>query len=227
MSKIHLAAALIVIFTTTAPAGAWFNETHLAIAKVAGYKKWYNAAAADIARVKLGKLEGYNHYHNSPPDTVITTELVLEQARLYDKVNPDGHLYGAILGALRVYIAAKARGNYAENHMAYLVHYVGDLSMPLHHMMSNEFNRKFHLVIDGIIEDEVLGNQDKIQLYPITITSEADLAIEVARVANISKNLGYQLEAQDRLLTREEAYQQIGHSASLLRAILAYAGNLR
>jgi hypothetical protein len=109
--------------------------------------------------------------------------------------------------------------------MAYLVHYVGDLSMPLHHAMYNGFNRKYHLTIDGIIEDEVLANVDQIKNYPITITSQADLASQVTRIANISKTLGHQLEAENRLLTREEAYQMISHSASLLRAILAYVGD--
>jgi hypothetical protein len=32
--------------------------------------------------------------------------------------------------------------------------------------------------------------------------------------------LGYQLEKEDRMLSKEEAYVQLGHSASLLKAIL-------
>ena len=50
------------------------DETHLAIAKAAGYEKWYNAAGPDIAKVKAGDKEGYNHYSNNPPDTVVTPE---------------------------------------------------------------------------------------------------------------------------------------------------------
>jgi hypothetical protein len=34
--------------------------------------------------------------------------------------------------------------------------------------------------------------------------------------------LGYKLEDEKRLLTKEEAYQQVSHSASLFRAILEY-----
>jgi len=34
--------------------------------------------------------------------------------------------------------------------------------------------------------------------------------------------LGYQLEAENRPLTKEEAYVQLCHSASLLKAILGY-----
>jgi hypothetical protein len=39
---------------------------------------------------------------------------------------------------------------------------------------------------------------------------------------NLSMKLGYQLEVQNRMLSTEEAYVQLGHSASLLKAILDY-----
>ena len=214
-----LAACLVLIFIAS-PTLGWFDETHLAIAKAAGYRKWYNAAAADVSRIKLGKKEGCNHYHNSPRGTVITTEMVLEQARRYDQFDPDGHLYGAIIASYRAYTDARQAGKYAENHMAFLVHYIGDLSMPLHHTLYNDFNRRYHKANDGIIDDEVLANAGRIRTYPITIGSEKDLAGEVARIANLSKRLGHLMEDEDRLMTREEAYRQIGHSASLLRAIL-------
>lgn len=198
----------------------WFDETHMAIAKAAGYKKWYNAAAADVSRIKLGKKEGSNHYHNSPRGTVITAKMVLEQARRYDQIESDGHLYGAIIASYRAYKGAKAQGKYAGNHMAYLVHYIGDLSMPLHHTPYNRFNKRYHMANDGIIDDEVMAHLERIKIYPITIRSEKDLAREVARVANLSKQLGHRMEDEDRLMTREEAYRQITHSASLLKAIL-------
>jgi hypothetical protein len=69
----------------------------------------------------------------------------------------------------------------------------------------------------------VLKNLDKIKLYAIKIDSEEDLVKEIARIANLSMKLGYQLESEDRLLTKEEAYIQLGHSASLVKAILEYA----
>ena len=43
---------------------------------------------------------------------------------------------------------------------------------------------------------------------------------EIARIANLSMKLGYRLEEENRMLSKEEAYAQIGHSASLLKAIL-------
>lgn len=203
------------------PVNAWFDETHMAIAKAAGYKKWYNAAAADISRVKLGKREGSNHYHNSPRGLVISPEMVLAQAERYDTFDTDGHLYGAIIAAFRAYKATRAKGNYGENHMAFLIHYIGDLSMPLHHTPFNAFNRKHHLANDGIIDNEVLDHIDRIKIYPIAIRSEADLAREVARIATLSKQLGHQLEDENRMMTREEAFRQIAHSASLMKGVLA------
>jgi len=48
------------------------------------------------------------------------------------------------------------------------------------------------------------------------------LAKEVAKIANDAKELGYKLEEENRLLTKDEAYIQISKSASLFRAILDY-----
>jgi hypothetical protein len=77
--------------------------------------------------------------------------------------------------------------------------------------------------MDGIVNDEVAGNLEKIRIYPIEIKSEEDLLKEIARIANLSLKLGYQLEAENRMLTKDEAYVQLGHSASLLKAILDHS----
>lgn len=213
---------LFALFSGATMAEAWFDETHIAIAKAAGYKKWFNAAAADVARVKIGKLERYNHYCNIPRDEKITPEMVFRQTDKYDGYDPRGHLYGAIMGAVKAYRKEMLQGRYAENHMAFLVHYVGDLSMPLHHTLYNSFNKKNHFTNDGIINDDVLENLDNIKLYTIEIAYYEDIAKEVARVANLSKSLGYRLEDEDRAMTRDEAYRQIAHSASLLKGILKF-----
>jgi len=52
---------------------------------------------------------------------------------------------------------------------------------------------------------------------------EDDLVREIVRIANLSLKLGYQLEAENRMLSKDEAYVQLGHSASLLKAILDYS----
>jgi hypothetical protein len=203
---------------------AWHDETHLAVAKAAGYQKWYNAAGPDIAKTKAGDKEGFNHYANNPPDTVVTPKMILDQVNRYnDPTDKSGHLYGAVVASLRNYRSAKATGQYAEYHLAYCAHYIGDLSMPLHNTSYDSFNRQHHNAMDGIVNDEILDHLERIRIYPIQIHSEDDLVREIARIANLSMKLGYQLEAENRMLTKEEAYVQLGHSASLLKAILDYS----
>lgn len=57
--------ALIVI-TAIFPGilSAWHDETHLAVAKAAGYHRWYNAVGADIAKIKAGKPESQRGAYN-------------------------------------------------------------------------------------------------------------------------------------------------------------------
>jgi len=205
----------------------WHDETHIAVAKATGYKKWYNATGADMAKLKAGRKEKLNHYVNNPKGTTVTPEMVLKQAKKYNKTNElMGHLYGAIIGSVRDYLKAKHEGKYGEYHLAFCAHYVGDLSQPLHNTLYNTYNRKNHKTIDGIINDEVLDNIDRIKIYPIKIESEKDLANEIARIANLSLKKGYQIQDEKRLLTKDEAYEQISHSASLFKAILRYVGKV-
>jgi hypothetical protein len=227
-TKLSLVLFLSIYFIAVSPgySSAWFDETHLAIAKAAGYKKWFNATGADMAKLKAGKRESHNHYANNPPGTVITSEMIISQAKRYNQIDRQGHLYGAIIASVRDYIKDKKKGRYGEYHLGFCSHYVGDLSMPLHNTVYNAFNKKHHKTIDGIINDEVLNNIDKIKLYTIKIESEQDLANEIARIANLSMRLGYKIESEDRLLTEEEAYQQVSHSASLFKAILTYTHRL-
>ena len=212
----------VLLFLTFNPSNAWFDETHLAIAKVAGYFKWFNAPGPDMIREKIGDREGHNHFVNNPRGTLVTPEMVSGQVAKYNKIDNHGHLYGALIASIRDYIKKAKTGKYAEYHLAFCSHYVGDLSQPLHNIEYNKFNRENHMNVDGIINDEVLGNQDKIKIYPITIDSEEAIIREVARIANLSLALGYKLEDEKRLLSKEEAYQQISHSASLFKAILGY-----
>ena len=202
---------------------AWNDKTHLAIAKAAGYTQWYNAAGPDIAKIKAGNKEVRNHSCRNPAGTVITPQMIVDQAEKYDeKGDEKGHLYGAIVATLRNYKSAKEGGKYNEYHLAYCVHYVGDLSMPLHNILQNSFNQRHHSSMDGTVEEKVLDHLDRIKIYPVKIQSEDDLIKEIIRIANLSMKLGYQLEAENRPLTTEEAYIQLGHSASLFKAILDY-----
>ena len=216
---------IVAISLSTNYGWAWHDETHLAIAKAAGYAKWYNAAGPDITKIKAGDVEQRNHYVNNPPGTKVTARMVLDQAGRYnDKTDKGGHLYGAIIAAVREYRAASKKTKYAEYHLAFCAHYVGDLSQPLHNTAYDDYNKKYHTATDGVIEDEILANLALIERRPIEIRSEADLAQAIARIANQSMALGYQLEREGRMLTRQEAYVQVGYSASLFRGILVYVG---
>jgi len=203
----------------------WHDETHIAIAKAAGYEKWFNAAGADIAKIKAGAVEKRNHYVNNPPGTIVKAKMVLDQVDHYNKSSDImGHLYGAILGSIREYRTTTLKGKYAEYHLAFCAHYVGDLSQPLHNTLYNVYNIRNHTATDGTINDEVLDNLSKIKIYPIDIQSENDLAQEIARVATLSLKLGYQLEKEERMLSKQEAYEQVSYSASLFKGILRFLG---
>ncbi len=223
MKKIATWIVLLSICFIPASGWTWHDETHIAIAKAAGYDKWFNAAGADITKIKAGKVEKKNHYVNNPPGTIVSAKMVLDQAGLYNNpLDLNGHLYGAIIASIREYRTTALKGKYAEYHLAFCAHYVGDLSQPLHNTAYNNYNKQNHTDTDGIINDEVLSNPALIKMYPIEIHSEEDLAREIARIANISLKLGYKLEREERMLSRQEAYQQISHSASLFSAILKF-----
>ncbi len=230
--KIRLAAVFLLLASTLyiSSAYGWHDKTHLAAAKAAGYYKWYNAAGADISKIKAGGIEGYNHFFNNPSNIEITPEIVLKQAGRYN--NPGdrrGHLYGAIIASLREYESAAQKGKYAEYHFAFCAHYIADLSQPLHNIPYDSFNKKHHGINDGTVEKEVLENTGKIEkhMYKIRLRPsefEDDLAKEIARIAGLSGQLGHKLRKENRDMTKKEAYIQLGHSASLIKAVLQHFG---
>ncbi len=223
--SITFAVLLFLLGPQCHPAWAWNDETHVAIAKAAGYRKWFNAAGADMIKVKANQIEKANHFANNPRGTVVTAKMVFSQVAAYNRSgDPHGHLYGAIIAAVRDYLQGKKQGKYGEYHLAFAAHYIGDLSQPLHNILYDDYNRKHHAATDAIVNAEVLAHLDRIQIHEIHIRSEKDLAREIARIANRSMALGYRLEDEKRMLTRREAYTQLGHSASLFRAVLRYVG---
>jgi hypothetical protein len=224
---IYIISLLVITFQE---AFGWHDETHLAVARASGYDKWYNAAGADITKIKAGGIEKYNHFSDNPDNITVTPELVLNQVRRYNNPNDeDGHIYGAILASLREYTSAVETAKYSEYHLAFCVHYIADLSQPFHNMLYDDFNRAHHVTNDGIVNKEILDNIDKIKklMYPIKLRPdhfEEDLAGEIARIANQSKQLGHRLKKENRDMTKEEAYIQLGHSASLVQSVLKNLG---
>lgn len=231
MSKVRksVVAAVLFYLAGSGPALAWHDQTHLAVSQAAGYDRWYNSTGADVAKEKAHNVEGFNHYFDNSKRVEITPEMVLSQVERYnDPKDREGHLYGAIVASLQDYREKVAVGKHAEYPLAYCAHYVADLSQPLHNYPYNDFNKLHHMMNDGVVEREVLTrkglDQIKRHMYRITLRRDSldyDLAVEIARIANISRKLAYRLEAENRNMTKEEAYAQLGHSASLLKGILA------
>lgn len=215
---------------------AWNDKTHLAISRTAGFAMWYNSAGPDIAKLKAGNIESFNHWFNNTVEAEVTPQMVLDQVDRYNKrsrfFDGEGHLLGAIIASLRAYDKDLSRGKYALYHLVYCAHYIGDLTMPLHLIAYDDFNKRTHQANDGIVEDTILDEPQKIadHMYDIGLSKdrfETDLAREIARIANITRKLGYKLRAENRVMTREEAYVQLGHSASLLQAVLQHYKNLK
>jgi len=228
-----VSAALMLLIVSSFNCYAWFDETHLAVAKAAGYYKWYNAAGADMVKVKAGNLEKYNHFFDNFNDVEVTPEMVLNQVGKYDDpADTEGHLYGAIIASLRQYEKNKKDNKYAEYHLAFCAHYIGDLSNPLHNVLYDDFNKQHHPVNDGVVNAEVMENLDRIKANMPYLklrkdNFENDLAREIARIANNARRLGHKLQKENRDMTKEEAYKQLGQSASLFNAVLKYLGKVR
>ncbi len=226
MKKPLNALLLLVLIGLSSTGYAWHDKTHITVAKAAGYQCWYNSAGADITKIKAGDIEEKNHYFNNYENETITDKMVLDQVKLYNSPSDkEGHLYGAIIAALRDYQKMKTSGKFAEYNMAFAVHYIGDLSQPLHNTSYDRFNRAHHAANDGIVDEGILDNIKEIEknMYEIKLSKEnfdEDVAKQIARIANISHQLGLKIKAENRNMTREEAYVQLGHSASLLKAVL-------
>jgi hypothetical protein len=96
--------------------------------------------------------------------------------------------------------------------------------MPLHNTPYDDFNKQRHSINDGIIEFSVRNNIGHIQrmMRPPVINSEADLAREIAVVAESARKLGLKIRKENRDMTVDESYTQVIRSASLFNAILAW-----
>jgi len=218
----------VLFFLAASPAYPWGGYAHLAIAKAAGYERWHDAMAADIMKIKLCKTEELNHAFFDE-SALITAELALQQVKRYDSTgDKEGHLYGAIIAAVREY---RKGGDNKDAHLSLAAHYIGDLSNPLHNIAFDGFNASHHGENDRRVDPELVDHPDCVvrtdkiaaRMYEVRINHhmlEAELAQEISRIAILSRQLGKQVRAENRNMTAEEAYIQLGHSASLLKALL-------
>ena len=112
LSREVASLSMILTFMLTATqAEAWHDKTHLSIAEAAGFELWYSSAAPDVAKSKseFRPIEEKNHYFNNNAQKEVDEAMVLEQVDRYNKTDDEeGHLYGAIIGAVRAYKAESA-----------------------------------------------------------------------------------------------------------------------
>ena len=204
---------------------AWHDKTHLTVAKVAGLASWYNAAGPDLAKIKAGNIESYNHWFNNNAEAEVTSQMVFDQIERYNQRNK-GRMQRVTSTARLSHRCAPtkrlATGKYASIIWP-TARTTSPIFPPLHNIPYDDFNNLYHHANDGIVEVAILDEPQKIaqHMYVIKLSPdhfEADLAREIARIANISRKLGYKLRAENRNITKEEAYVQLGHSASLLKA---------
>jgi len=229
MKKIFFGFLVIFLFVSFfSSAMAWHDRTHIAVGVAAQFDQAYNLAGPDVAKLKVDTVEEYNHWVDNSETTTITKALIKGQIQKYNlgtEREKRGHLYGAIVAAIRAYQDESAAGKFATYHLVYAGHYIGDLSMPLHNIDNHLFDTlPNHYENDHIVENEITANMDKVKLLPITIKNEDDLIQNIALIATKSKGLGYKLLKEERNMTKEEAYQQISQSASLFKAVLEYVG---
>ncbi|WP_011890435.1 hypothetical protein [Chlorobium phaeovibrioides] len=224
-----LMLAFLAVLCLPRAASAWHDRTHVAIAWAAGFDRWYSAAAPDVAKLKYpcGAYEGKNHYSHNSAGEPVTPELVSSQVKQYDRADDlEGHLYGAIIASLAGYRKLEAAGKFADYHLVYCAHYIGDLSMPLHNVPYDAFNKARHHANDGIIESTAFRDAAEIRsrCYTIEIENDDDLSREIARIGEISRQLALKMKREERNMSSREALSQAVHSASLFRAVLLYAG---
>ena len=234
--KTHLAIAQAASFEN------WYNCAAPDVTKTKTKK-----IEADGKKKGAYDIESPNHWANNTSlksGEVVTEKIVWDQVDQYDKLpkpgdKEEGRLYGAIIASLREYIRESndpEKGKYGGYHLAFCAHYIGDLSMPLHNVPygKDKFNNdKRHKRNDGIIEYSVLDNIGFIKknMYHIDIRNEDDLVRHIARIANLSRRLAQKMEKEKDSQERnhvgdmkpEEAYAQVIHSASLLKAVIKYA----
>jgi hypothetical protein len=229
MKKVFFGFLVMFLFVSCfGSAMAWHDRTHIAVGIAAKFDQSYNLAAPDVAKLKAYHVEDYNHWVNNEEKDEISPELVRGQIQKYNlgiEGEEKGHLYGAIVAAVRAYRDESGAGKFATYHLVYAGHYIGDLSMPLHNIVNSPLDTlPNHYDNDHILENEITNNISKIKLFPMTIKNEEDLIQNIALIARKAKDLGYKLLKERRNMTKEEAYQQISQSASLFKAVLEYVG---
>lgn len=244
--RLHLIALTFACLVTSSPALAWNDITHMAVMKAAGLDNdAYLAVGADMAKEKAAGREDGNHYCDNKQGVVVTADKVLDQVPEYNCRCGEGHVYGAIVAALNDYRERKNRNKYARYPLGFAAHYIADLSMPLHNVEYNDFNKSNHSANDGVVERGEKGSTNErvariarsiqqrmrnIPPYRLPPAREdmkefrTALAKKIAEIANSSIALGFAMQESTPprpLMSTGEAYARLAESAALLKAVYA------
>lgn len=234
----------IILFLGIMPsthALAWTDQAHMAMGYAAGFSRFHNCAAVDVSHTVaaingLSQSDEQAHFFNAPADYVLTAEDAYTQLQFVGRSReecPDGYLLGAILQATRLCRERTASGAYDDEYYAVLLHYVADLSQPLHMSPYDDFNRSFHFSGDDILSDNgaeypvfaAVALADELTVDDeLSFAGEEELLEAVILLASQSQELGRTMRAEQRNITREEALLQLSRSATLGRAIMKYCG---
>lgn len=240
----RLAATLFILgMLPVTAAQAWTDQTHMAMGLAAGFARFQNCAAVDIshtiARINgLSQTDRQAHFFNAPADYVLTIADAYSQLQCVGQSAtdcPDGYLLGAILQTTRMCRENTMAGSYDDEYYAVLLHYVADLSHPLHLSPYDEFNRRYHFACDDILSDNeaeypvfaAVALADELTVdNELSFETEEQLLEAVVALAAQSQEMARTMRAEQRNITREEALLQISRATSLGRAIMKYCGKL-
>ena len=222
------AVGVLLLLTLGAlnPAQAWFDGSHQAIMSAAGAQAEAHTAPGPDMMTRKVPQEGYNHFSNAILDDhpARARQQIRDQATRYDQNDPEGHLLGAVLAALRTLQARQCRGGYAAYERGFLAHYVGDLLQPLHSGAYDAFNRREHLRIDGLMETvPKLATAIAAQMTPMNLRCEDEVVAAIVDAAHLAARMNGALRASGTL-SQDQGLALLAHAASLLRALYAYAG---
>lgn len=211
---------IIVVICSIAPVNSWFDKTHIAVVQACNVQ--YSpclAIAPDVVSHKY-PVEAANHF-SSAANVSVSFNYVLKQVVRYDKDDSKGHLYGAIIASARQVYKNMKNQVRPDYDYAFLAHYVGDLSQPLHNSPYDLFNKKNHKRIDGLVDDiPNLAELIFLRMGKLRICTDAEIVVAVADLANKAR-------AADKILRNHEFSQSdalnlLGRSATLLNAIDIY-----
>lgn len=236
-----IATVIILVMLPVTASLAWTEQAHMAMGLAAGFARFQDCAAVDIARTiakinNLTQTDGQAHFFNATDDYVLTVDDAYTQLQHLGQSAtdcPDGYLLGAILQTTRICKEKTAAGVYDDEYYATLLHYVADLAQPLHVSFYDDFNRSFHFVSDDILSDTeavypvfaAVSLADELTVDDtLVFETEEQLLEAVIALAERSQKLAGTMRAEQRNITREEALLQVSQAASLGRAIMKYCG---